>query len=313
MRPYLVLYTIPKVLWLLPATLGSVILFVATGKLLRYFRDVMSANIYETGVIYDYPEDFDENDHTYFSVGCCPEQEEESLRTRLEGRGAGIGGLGNGHKGEGPKGGGRRTHKEELNILRHFVRNAVIPNFEDQRDSIHGGNHFTVLILLENSLTSLSENWAFKPLTSEGTPYVDSRYPTYPPRNIYENYVVARPQLHRVSKILRRILFYKVPEIYYEHAEVMLLNEFDTLCEMFEASRRCKTKVIILFSWLFPCQRCTSKLVEKFGQKFRMERPAVQRVILVFAVFWCRMPFEENWKNFERLKNNSFDVVRVKI
>lgn len=295
------MYT-PRELWLLPAALGSVILFVAAGRLLRYMRDVMSANIYETGVVYDYPEDFNEDDHTYFG-----------LRERLREEGGTNEGRKGHEMGEGALNGGllgrSRGTNTELNILRRFIRNEVIPNFQNQRDSVHGGNHFTVLILLENCL---SGNWTFKPLSSTGAPYVDSRYCTRPPRDIYDNYVVARPQLHRVNNVFRTILFRKVPEIFYEHAEVMLVKEFDTLCEMFEASRRCETKVIILFSWLFPCDRCTGELVKKFGREFRTKHPAVERVVLVFAVFWHRMPFDENWKNFERVKESGFDVVRVK-
>lgn len=300
--PYLVMYS-PKALWLLPAALGSMALFVAAGKLLSYLRDVMSANIYETSVIHDYPEDFNEDDHTSFSSGERPGEEE------------GRRGQKDGEKGEGALNGGRlgRTGNNELDILRQFIRNKVIPEFQNQRDSVHGGNHFTVLILLENSsLHCLSGDWTFKPLRSTGAPYVDSRYRTRPPRDLYENYVVARPQLHRVNKILRTLLFHKVPEIFYEHAETMLLSEFDVILEMFEARRRCETKVIILFCWLFPCDRCTGELIRKFGHGFRTKHPAVQRVILVFAIFWCRMPFEKNWENFERLKESGFDVVRVK-
>lgn len=300
------MYSTPKALWLLPATLGSMVIFVAVGKFLRYMRDVMSANIYETGVIYDHPEDFDEDEHTHFSLDEAKEQC-GAEKGQLRGKG-GFKGVQLGTNRE------NKLHRElELDSLRHFVRSKVIPYFQNQRDSVNGGNHFTVLILLEDSLTSLSGDWAFKPLTDTGTPHVDSRYRTRPPRDMYDNYVVARPQLHRVSKVLKRILFHRVPEVYYEHAEVMLVNEFDTLCEVFEAHHGRETKVIILFSWLFPCDRCTSELVQKFGRGFRADHPVVQRVVLVFTVFWCRMPFEENWENFERLRDGGLDVVRVHV
>ena len=294
------MYSTPASLWVLPAPLVGVLVLVVAGKLFKYLRDVTSANIYETGVVYDYPEEFDEEEHTHFNLEGGPEEEpldtEESPKRR-EG---------------GPKGVQMGTNKgSELDILRHFVRKKVIPHFQKQRNPKHGGDHFAVLLLLEDSLTSLSGDWTFKPLTETGSPYVDSRYRTRPPSNMYDNYIVARPQLHKVCSFVRKILFDRVPEIYYEHAEVMLLNEFDTICEMFEAHRGRKTKVIILFSWLFPCDRCTNNLVQKFGCGFRAERPAVQRVVLVFAVFWHRMPFEENWKNFGKLRESGFDVVRL--
>lgn len=293
------MYSSPVSLWVLPVSLGGVLVLVAAGQLFRYMRNITSANIYETGVVYDYPGDFDEEEHTHFGSGSDPE-EELLEQERGEGR---------------PRGVQVGTNKRsEVDILRHFVRNEIIPYFQEQRHPAHGGNHFAVLVLLEDSLSSLSADWTFKPLTDTGTPHVDSHYSTRPPRNMYNNYIVARPQLHKVNPFLRRMLrlFYdRVPEIFYEHAELMLLNEFDTLCEMFEAHCGSKAKVIILFSWLFPCDRCTSHLVQKFGRDFRANCPDVQRVVLVFAVYWVRMPFEENWKNFERLTESGFDVVRL--
>lgn len=296
------MYT-PSELWLLLAALGSVLLLVSSaGRLGRYLRDVLSANIYETGVVYDYPEDFNADDHTHFTSGDRSEKDQGKNKGWKVGKGA---------LNRGPLGG--VDGNGELNILRHFISNAVFPDFQNQRDAVHGGNHFAVLILLEKSLHSLSGDWSFRPLKSTGAPYIDSRYRMHPPRKMYGNYVVARPQLHKVNKILRTILFRKVPDIFYEHAEAMLVNEFDTLCEMFEASCRHETKVIILFSLLFPCDRCTGELVKKFGHRFRTRHPAVQRVILVFALFWHRIPFDENWRNFERLKQSGFDIVRVKV
>jgi hypothetical protein len=277
---------LPKAMWFIPVV-GSLI--VAAGRLLRYMRDIMSANVYETGVTYEYPEDFDEDEYTHFISG---EEVEEQRDKAEEGTVEGQQGL---------KG------MLELNILRQFVREKVIPYFKGQRDSANGGDHFSVLILLEEPLSSLSGVWTFRPLTDAGTPHVDSKQRTCPSRNMYGNYVVARPQMHRVNQILRIIMLQKVPEIYYEHAEVLLLNEFETLCKMFGR----ETKVIILFSLLFPCDRCTSELVQKFGHGFRAERPSVQRVVLVFVLFWHRMPFEENWGNFERLKESGFDIVRL--
>lgn len=263
-------------------------LLVTIGKLVRYARDVFSANIYEVGVIYEYEENFDEDEHTHFNRDEGTEGEHGGM-VRPEGK------------------------DKELDVLRGFIRDKVVHLFKHQCDPVHGGNHFAVLVLLDTPLVSLSEKWPFSPLTSTGTPYVDSRYRTRPPRNLYGNYVVARPQKHRVNNILRRFLFYKVPEIYYEHAETFLLDEFNSLFKVFEADGKCQARVVIMFSWLFPCDHCTGELIRRFGCKFRADHPAIQRVILVFAVFWRRMPFGMNWKNFERLRDNGFDVVRVKI
>lgn len=260
---------------------GSLVLFHATGKLLGYMRAVLSANIYETGVIYEYDEDFDEDEHTFF----C---------SSPDGDKGGLGAV------------------KELKSLHFFVRNQVIPLFKDQCDEKNGGDHFATLILFSQPLSSLSENWiGFDPLASDGRPHVDSRHRTRPPRHLYGNYVVARPQLRRVPKILRTLAFRKIPEVFYEHAEEMLVDEFDALREAFEAinDRIC---VVVLFSWLFPCDHCAGRMIEKFGPDFRQRYPHVQRVVLTFAVYWRRMPFEKNWENFIRLKRNGFDIVRVK-
>lgn len=373
-------------LWiLLSAALGEMVCLVAMGEFLRYMRDVMSANIYETGVVYEYSDDFTEDEHTHFHsevVSMAVKGQDLEGPTGEQGKTMGEEGqeelkwgqgepkgeqgrpMGEERKEEGPKGeqgiqegpkGGQgipmveegqeegqdgpkgeqggpmgeeeqqaprvklreptvtQGNREELDRLRHFVRNEVIPKFRHQRDHVNGGNQFSLLLLLEEPLAdSLSSEWNFKPLTDRGTPCVDSRYSTRPPRDLYENYVVARPQLHRVHRILRRLLFYKVPEVFYEHSEVMLVNEFDALWGTFEARRGGTPKVVIVFSWLFPCDRCTSELVKKLGCEFREQHPAVQRVILAFVIFWHRMPFEENWKNFKRLQADRFDVVRVK-
>ena len=259
---------------------GSLALFYVTGKLIRYLSAALSANIYENGIIYPYRQDFDEDEHTHFSP---------LSRGREQ---------------------GCLSSREELNVLRCFIRNRVIPAFRHHHDEIHGGNHFATLILLDRPLESLSEDWVFRPLSQNGRPYIDPRYQTRPPCHLYGNYVVARPQLHRVPAVLRALTFQRVPEIFYEHAEEMLVNEFDFLRESFEANGN-RISVIVVFSWLFPCDRCTSLAIEKFGLEFRQRHSNIQRVILTFAIFWRRMSFDENWKNFERLKRNGFDVVRV--
>lgn len=279
-------FTVNPLIWKhlvgLTVAFGSPASVFVAWKLVKYTRSVLSANAYETGDVYDheYEEDFNEEEHTHFS----PTDKAGSIETSSE---------------------------RDLRILREFICNKIIPNFKHHR--VSSDRHFAILLLLDDSLSTLSENWEFKPQTKHSNPQVDSEYCTRPSRDIYGNHVVACPQLHRVCPLLRRLLqlFFKVPSYFYEHAEEMLLTEFDILKEKFEAEGRFETN-IILFSWLFPCNLCTNKIIKKFGREFRAKNPAVQQVIIVFVSFWRRMPFEENWNSFEKLKANGFDIVRVK-
>lgn len=260
-------------------------IFFTGRRLFLYMRALMSANIYETGVIYEYEDNFDEDEHSFFS----------SVN-------------------QGELGGA--SSREEMRTLRHFIIKELIPNFKHQRDEENGGSQFAVLLLLDSPLSALSRNWTFEPLTGNGRPHVNSRYCTRPPRSLYGNYVVARPQMHKVSKTLRKLLLpiFMTPEYFYEHAETILLKEFEILREKFEAERNQRTRCVILFSWLFPCQRCTEEIIKRFGAGSFRNRTThhIQRVVIVFAVYWRRIPLSENWKNLTRLRDNGFDIVRVK-
>ncbi len=250
-------------------------------KLASYICAVRSANIYETGRIYQYDEDFNEDDHSYY---------QNTFR-------------------EGARGEGMLT-KEYLDSLRHFTCNELIPNFKDQRDEINGGKHFCVLLLLDHPISELShtEKSVFDPLR-HNKPYVDSNFCSAPKRELYGNYVVTRPQFHRVNDFLRRVLFFStVPEIYYEHAEDIALNEFDILKGSFKKFARS----VILFTWLFPCDSCTLKIVNKLGPSFREANPGIDHVIIVFAIYWRRLPVEVNENNRNKLIDAGCDIVRVK-
>lgn len=235
----------------------------------------MSGNIYKHGEIYEHDEEFDEDKHSHFN----------------------------------------QPNSEEMETLRQFICDRVIPNFKDHRHEEYGGPQFAVLVLLNGPITDLtSGNWDFRPLTENGRPCVDSRYLTQPQQELYQNYVVARPQVHRIDPIWRRLTFFYVPERYYEHAEEMLVNEFDRLRASFACceGRSDVMRCVIVFSWLFPCDECTSQMIRKWGPSFREENPTLQRVIIAFRVYWRRASPENCQRNRERLKENGFDILRVK-
>lgn len=240
----------------------------------------------DSRVVYSYEGEYQEEQHTHFRTGVREEEcEEEEERASVE---------------------------EELRILRTFVRQDIVPSFKEHHGE--GTRHFAVLLLLDKPLSSLAEDWHYRPLMSHGRPYVDPRFSTQPPRELYGNYVVAHPELCRPYRILRGIFFNTLPKYkyYYDHAEEMLFEEFDALQSAFERGQGQKVKFVILFSWLFPCDRCTDKVIKKFGAEFRRANPNIQRVIVVFALYWRRIPLEQNWRNFKRLKESGFDIVLAK-
>lgn len=258
------------------AALGSIGVFLIVRKLLNYVSYVLSAGIY-TGKVYDeeYEGGFDPEVHTHFTT---PPNKDAG---------------------------------RELEILRDFICKEVIPKFKDHHEEESGGRHFVVLILLADSLSSLADDWKFKPLTESGQPYVDPSHLTRPPRQLYGNYIVAHPQRCSVNHWLTFLNF--IPKFYYKHAEEILLGEFDILHGKFRTEENREAECIILFSWLFPCDWCTSDIINRFGCGFRVKNPAVQRVVIVFAIYWRRIPFQRNWRNFLRLKENGFDIVRIKL
>ena len=259
------------------AGLGGIGALFLVRKLFSYIKNVRSSS----NIMYDYEQEFRQEEHTHIT-----------------------------HEGE--AGEGDTMIESELKILQSFIAERVIPDFKEHHSE--GTRHFAVLVLLDQPLLSLTKNWHFAPLTAQGRPYIDPVYNTRPPRHLYGNYVVAHPELCLPYRIVRRVLFDKLPRYnyYYNHAEAMIINEFDSLRRKFESEENRETKIVILFSRLFPCDNCTTLLIEKFGQEFRHCNPTIKRVVLTFATYWKRIPYEQNRRNFERLKESQFDIVLVK-
>ena len=265
-----------KLVCLTAAGLGGIGVLFLVRKLFSYIEYVRSSS----SIVYDLQE-FHQEEHTYITH-------------------------------EGKAGEGDIMIESELEILQSFIAERVIPDFKEHHGE--GTQHFAVLILLDQPLSSLTQNWCYAPLNIHGRPYIDPVYNTQPPRHLYGNYVVAHPELCLPYRIVRRLFFDKLPryKYYYNHAEEMLASEFDSLRLKFEREGLRETKIVILFSWLFPCDNCTTLLIEKFGPDFRRRNPTIVRVILTFAMYWKRMPYEQSRRNFERLKENQFDIVLVK-
>ena len=175
------------------AGLGGIGALFLVRKLFSYIKNVRSSS----NIMYDYEQEFHQEEHTHIT-----------------------------HEGE--AGEGDTMIESELKILQSFIAERVIPDFKEHHSE--GTRHFAVLVLLDQPLLSLTKNWHFAPLTAQGRPYIDPVYNTRPPRHLYGNYVVAHPELCLPYRIVRRVLFDKLPRYnyYYNHAEAMIINEFDS-------------------------------------------------------------------------------------
>ncbi len=135
-----------------------------------------------------------------------------------------------------------RSHREDSRSrLRSFVQNTIIPNFSEQRIR---GDQFAALILLDCDLKDITST-----ILSPQDPMVDRDNPYYPhPHSPQQqnNYLVARPDKQRYGTT---------------HAEVMLINNFDSLWSAYLRSHSGREpQHVLLYSWIMPCKNCTKRI-----------------------------------------------------
>ena len=78
---------------------------------------------------------------------------------------------------------------------------------------------------------------------ANNSPLVNSDEPSHPDNSNFVNYMVARPD-HMGN-----------------HAEEVLLDRFNKLWFKF----RQQPSVILIFSWLMPCEGCTESIINRLG------------------------------------------------
>ena len=135
-----------------------------------------------------------------------------------------------------------------------FICKKVIPKAEGQRTSWQ----FAVLLLLTKGETEKPMTFNFKPSDENARLPINSTKPFIPPKPKFNNYIVARPE----KGILGRIAEYYM-EWYTKHAETIVLNEFEDLLLAYESNNKEVFRSIILYTWIMPCTKCTTKIITK--------------------------------------------------
>ena len=128
-----------------------------------------------------------------------------------------------------------------------FIGHSVIMKFEKQRQVKF--QFFVVILASEDDLRDLT-NMTFHPHTSSSPrqPLVNNQELTMPSANRYGNYIVARFESCEYHS--EEVLFgpkYK--------------NPFDQLWSAYVHENNTRPKAIIMYSWNFPCRRCTELIV----------------------------------------------------
>lgn len=151
-----------------------------------------------------------------------------------------------------------------------FIGHDVITKFEKQRQVKF--QFFVVLLASEDDLRDLT-NMTFHPHkpSSPQQPLVDNRELTMPSANRYGNYIVARFE-----------------SCEYHSEEVVFGpkydNPFSQLWSAYVHEKKNRPKAIIMYSWNFPCRRCT-KLIMSVLSEQQYSANGVQ-VLIAYSRIW---------------------------
>ena len=150
-----------------------------------------------------------------------------------------------------------------------FIRHDVIMKFEGQRQVKF--QFFVVVLASEDDLRNL-QCMTFHPhdTLSPGQPLINNQELTMPMTNNYGNYIVARFE-----------------SCAYHSEEVVFGPKYDNpFSQLWSAySRRNggrRPKAIILYSWNFPCGRCTNLMVNELSQP----EYSGSHVMLTYSRIW---------------------------
>ena len=181
-----------------------------------------------------------------------------------------------------------------------FIVHKVISVFHRQRQE---GYQFAVLLITaeSNLLMNTIGDIEFHPCDPKhGTPFVNNKYPDFPPFNDRVNYIVARP--HKK-----------------QHCEMIILNQAHYLWRDYirmvsrTSVRQSRDKrCIILYSWFLPCSSCTNEILNYYsGYKCFFKNSPIP-MIVVFTAKWHKVKKSNNRKNIERMKQAGIIVKKVK-
>lgn len=150
-----------------------------------------------------------------------------------------------------------------------FVGHNIILTFEKQRRIKF--QFFVVVLASEDDLRNL-QNITFHPLnpSSPGQPLIDNHELIMPKASDYGNYIVA--QFESCEYHSEEVVFGPKYD-----------NPFSQLWSAYvQKNNGNKPKAIILYSWNFPCARCTELIVSELDQ----QQYSGTRVMLTYSRIW---------------------------
>ena len=148
-----------------------------------------------------------------------------------------------------------------------FIRKVIVPKFEQQR--CNDQKQFAVLILATNEDLRHIGQMKFHP----HDPPITNNYKLSMPDNAkdYHNNIVARPKNNKY------------------HAEKEIFKHLDKLWDGFMRHNNwIPPKCFILYSWNFPCTKCTQMIINSFN------KPLYKSVSVIVAAtaFWDKEDHE---------------------
>ena len=169
------------------------------------------------------------------------------------------------------------------NGFEEFIRKVIVPTFERQRRC--NQKQFAILLLVTKEDLSDINQMKFHPHDSP----ITNNYNLSMPDNEkdYHNYIVARPRNDN------------------HHAEKEIFEHLDQLWKGFvQHNRGIPPKCFILYSWNFPCSKCTNLIISSFN------KPLYKSVSVIIAATakWDKEEHEVRHQNEEKMKREQFCV-----
>ena len=175
-----------------------------------------------------------------------------------------------------------------------FIDQRIIPDFSGQRKSCY--YQFAVVMLLSELDLLNIKRMSFHPSDHLGKPILDKAVAVMPRNPVsYRNYIVARTSNR-----------YHSEEKLFGNCSDLTDTPFNHLWRAYlKHNHSCHPKCIMIYSWNFPCSRCTDLILKSLGE------PPYSSVSTVVAhtAFWSKDPDCE--MNRKRLESKNIAVERV--
>ena len=162
-----------------------------------------------------------------------------------------------------------------------FIQGVVEPTFESHRRKKQ--NQFAVLMLTsDEELMNPVDLIKFYPRPSNLPPTSQSSLSMPASEEDYHNYIVARPRNNHV------------------HSEALIFQNLDKLCKGYSSHNNgIPPKCFILYSWNFPCTKCTDLIIKSFN---RRQYRAV-KVIVAARKRWTKETRAECHQSIQKMED----------